>query len=258
MDPFIPERDGPMGKPAAPAAPKPQPKIKEPPPPKVKAESSGGASKLITIVLFAMCGLLLAMNLLQAGKLSNLQERFDDLSSKINSTDESLNQSGAALSIRIQKQADALKAQDDKINLHFSEIDKLWAARNKVNQGVSGVEKKVDDLARQLASYDAKIASGVQSAKDVEASMQAANAKLEGDLGTLRKDLLSLKLNIDALETQAAKTANLSNSVKQWQTTNNQRLANVEEAIRAIDSFRQHTNAELIKLRNAQGVTVPR
>src|SRR5690606_12569070 len=127
MEPFVPERDGRIGNPAGSAQTgKAQPQIKEPPPARQKAGRNGSSmSKTIVVLLFMISALLLVMTLLQRNSINSLQQQFDDLQAKIDSTDESLNQSGTTLSLRIQQQGETLKGHESKLSEHFSEIDKL-------------------------------------------------------------------------------------------------------------------------------------
>lgn len=261
MEPFVPERDGRIGKPSAGGAstPKAQADFQQQPKPTPPAKTEGGKSpsKLLVIALFAICALLLVMNLIQWSSIGSLQQQFDDLKAKIDSTDESLSHSGTTLSLRIQKQAEDIKSQENRVNEHFAEIDKLWAARKKINENIATVEASMASLDKKLGGYDQKISASTQAAKDAEASLKTTAAKLQGDLAALRKEVLDIKLSMDSVQSQGdkalAKATEVERSVKQWQARTDQRLAATEEAIRAIDSFRQQTNAELTRLRNSSG-----
>ena len=85
--------------------------------------------------------------------------------------------------------------------------------------------------------------------------MNATASKVQGDLASLRKEVLDLKLSVDTMQGDAAKAlakaSELERSLKQWQTRTDQRLASNEEAILAIDAFRRSVNTELLSLRAA-------
>lgn len=248
MEPFVPERDerisanrsnGPQ--------PKPQKKSREAtyePPKKTRAPNPLG--KLATIALAFAFLALLALFALQHQNLASLQAQFSALQSKIDTTDESLNQSGAALGLRLQKQEEMLKGQDSKIRTHFSEIDKLWAARKKINESLSELDGKLSSVDKKLAGFDKTIASTVNENKTLA-------TKLRGDVEALRREVLSIKLGIEGIEAQndkaLAKVATLDTELRNWRAQTDKRLASTEEAIRAIDAFRRSTNAELLKLR---------
>jgi chromosome segregation ATPase len=248
MEPFVPERDGRIGNPAGGAQTgKAQPQIKEPPPARQKAGRNGSSmSKTIVVLLFIISALLLVMTFLQRNSINSLQQQFDDLQAKIDSTDESLSQSGTTLSLRIQQQGETLKGHESKLSEHFSEIDKLWAARKKINTSIGGVETQLEVLEKQLGGFDKKISEGTQAAKQAETNLAA-----------LRKEVLALKLAMDNLESRSdnatAKVSEVERSIKQWQSKTDQRLASLEEAIRAIDSFRRQMNNDMLNLRNSQG-----
>jgi len=217
----------------------------------------GAGLKILVAILLVTSIALVGMNLMLVNSVATLQQQFDDLQGKIDSTDESLNQSGAALSVRLQQQGEALTAHEEKLATHFAEIDKLWAARKKVVDDMALVQKDAAALKSQVAAYDQKIAAGTVAAKDAEAAVKTATGKLDSDLANLRKEVLAIKLGMDELEGSArsalAKAGSVESSIVQWRSKTDQRLATTEQAIQAIDSFRRNMNSELLELKSSVG-----
>jgi len=217
----------------------------------------GAGLKILVAILLVTSIALVGMNLMLVNSVATLQQQFDDLQGKIDSTDESLNQSGAALSVRLQQQGETLTAHEEKLATHFAEIDKLWAARKKVVDDMALVQEDAAALKSQVAAYDQKIAAGTVAAKDAEAAVKAATGKLDSDLANLRKEVLAIKLGMDELEGSArsalAKAGSVESSIVQWRSKTDQRLATTEQAIQAIDSFRRNMNSELLELKSSVG-----
>jgi len=251
MEPFVPERDDSRNQPSGTSRPS-----RQAPPKGGSDKAKGGFSgKPLVLVLAVVSIVLLAAVIFQQTSLSSLQAQFDDLKSKIDTTDESLNQSGAALSIRIQNQAQKVKSQGERIDTNFSEIDKLWAARKKINQNISTVETSISSLEKELSGFDAKIAAGVKSAKQAEENLKTTASKMQGDLNSLRQEMLSIKLGLDGIETQAANAVAKATSLESAINKTNSRITENEEALRAIDSFRQYMSSEITALKSNQGST---
>lgn len=249
MEPFVPERDDSRSNTSGATRPSRKASTES-----LSETSKGGsAGKPLVLILSVVSVVLLAAVIFQQTSLTSLQTQFDDLKSKIDTTDESLNQSGAALSIRIQNQAQKVKAQGEQIDTNFSEIDKLWAARKKINQNISAVETQISSLEKELEGFDAKIAAGVKSAKQAEENLKSTAGKMQGDLNSLRQEMLSIKLGLDGIETQAANAVAKATSLESAINKTNARIASNEEALRAIDSFRQYMSGEVTALKNNQG-----
>ena len=101
FDPIVPERDERIGRgnsniPRQPT--KPRNSIPDAP----QSKGGGGALwKVLVLILVLGLGGLGYFFVQQTEHLDQLQSRFDDLEAKIVSTDESLNQSGTSLGIKL-------------------------------------------------------------------------------------------------------------------------------------------------------------
>lgn len=239
-EPFVPGRDERIGhrEPAEVGAQKPAFT-----PDAASAHGSNGSSgaglwKMLTVTLLlgmvGMGGVIYQQEQRQEQRQAHLRKQFDDLQYRISSTDESLSQSGATLSMKLREHEKELKK-------HFSEIDKLWAARNankkdidEAGSGRAELKKQITAVAGQAEKAEQDVAGAKQSALAVRAEME--------ELQTFSDTILS---RLDGME----------HSLKQWQIEMNGRVAGNEEAIRAIDSFRRQTNQEIQRLK--QRVVAP-
>ena len=87
-----------------------------------------GAWKLFIVTVFFGLIAVASIGWQQYQAFTELHKRFEILDSRLNNTDESVNQSGAAMQINIGKHSDQLKK-------HWSEIRKLWGVANDKNKG---------------------------------------------------------------------------------------------------------------------------
>lgn len=228
-EPFVPEKDERIGHSEQPKAPAGKPVYRETAPDKVKPPAGVGFlwKMLVLVLLLGIAGLGWLVFQQEQRQLI-LRQQFDDLQNRLSSTDESLSQSGAALSMKIKEHEQQLKE-------HFAEIDKLWAARNVNKKAIADLESADVSLKKQLSAVSdqaKKAESAVTSASQAALAVRAELEEVEGLAdGTLSR--------LEAME----------KALKQWQVEMNSRVAGNEEAIRAIDSFRRQTNGELQQLK---------
>lgn len=198
----------------------------------VKQLLQGGT---VNLMLWVVVLILMAMLWRQAGEVSSLRQQFDELSSLIQSTDESLSQSGTALSLKIREQGDTL----DK---HWSEIKKLWGVsydRNRkaieantklaeeASTAVTGLKKSISRLDAQLATVKDELQQTSTTAKNLGSSALATSVQLE------------------ELQAQVAELDDLSAKLKSVST----RVAGTEAALKALDTYRLQVNQQLNQLR---------
>ena len=171
-----------------------------------------------------------------------LQYRFDDLAAKIESTDESLSQSGAALSIK-------LVDQQKELAKHWSEIKKLW--------GVSNDRNKKAITALQQADQ-----AGTKKSVELTKKLSLLNGeqiKLTTMMGELGSDSLASVAKIDEIGVRVdqlnGSQQKMNQSVEQRRRALDNRLRSVEKAIESIDSFRRQTNQTLDSMRQAPSVS---
>ncbi len=228
-EPFVPGKDERIGhretpKPASPKATyAAAPQSGEP-----QSASVGVLWKMLVVILLLGIGGLGWLVYQQEQRQAALQGQFDDLQYRLSSTDESLSQSGATIGMKLQD-------HDKTLKKHFSEIDKLWAARNVNKKGIDTANKERESLKKQLASVGSQAKKAERNVASASQAALAVRAELE-EVETLSDATLS---RLDAME----------RSLKQWQIEMNKRVAGNEEAINAIDSFRRQTNREIQQIR---------
>jgi hypothetical protein len=193
------------------------------------------------LVLILICGLggLGYFFIEQTERLSQLQGRFDELEAKIVSTDESLNESGTALAVK-------LKDQGENLDKHWSEIKKLWGVSHDRNR------KKIETQEKTLAAQS-------KTVKNLQASMSARKKEITTLTGIVDKasqsmvtvvnSSLSAKLEINDLVGQSQQINDQVNSLeKSFESLKqnlNTRVADNEEAINAIDAYRLQVNRDI-------------
>ena len=193
------------------------------------------------LVLILICGLggLGYFFVEQTERLSQLQKRFDGLEAKIVSTDESLNESGTALAVK-------LKDQGETLDKHWSEIKKLWGVSHDRNR------KKIEAQEKTLAAQS-------KTVKSLQASMSARKKEITSLTGKVDKasqsvetvvnSSLATKLEMNDLVGQSQQVNDqvnsLEKSVAALKQDLNARVANNEEAINAIDAYRLQVNRDI-------------
>lgn len=225
-----------------------RPKREKPP---AKTRSSGGGAGvfwkfLLLVLLLGLAGLGYLFYE-QTQRFDVLQTRFNDLEAKIVSTDESLSQSGAALSIK-------LKEHQKSLDEHWSEIRKLWGVAYDKNR------KTIEDQGKTLASQE-KVVKGLQASmsarkKEIEALESKAD-KASKSAETAASSALAAKLEVNDMVSQVQDIADRLNRVekglKDSQQKTNGRIATNEEAIRAIDAYRLQINRDLQLIKQQLG-----
>lgn len=225
-----------------------RPKREKPP---AKPRSSGGSAGafwrfLLLVLLLGLAGLGYLFYA-QTQRFELLQARFNDLEAKIVSTDESLSQSGAALSIK-------LKEHQKSIDEQWSEIKKLWGVAYDKNR------KAIEDQGKSLASQD-KVIKGLQASMTArKKELESLDSKAENaskSAKTAASAALAAKLEVNDMVTQVQDIADRLNRVekglKDSQQNVNGRIATNEEAIRAIDAYRLQINRDLQLIKQQLG-----
>lgn len=190
------------------------------------AASSGMSGLWKFVVLATLLGLAIGAYLgwQQYQNFMLLQERFDILNSRLNNTDESVTQSGAAMQVSISKQGDELKK-------HWSEIKKLWGVANDKNKGK--IEKNIQDI-KFLASKRLELET-------------AANKDRVKVLG-ISENYLGLSADLEALTVSLSEQKTALNKLKLQLNQQQQQIQNNNEAVMSIDAFRRQTNQKILKL----------
>jgi len=221
INPIVAERDDMIGRSSS-SSKGESPLVKS----STKAVPEGMSAAWKFIVLTTFIGLMAAayVGWQQYQSFLLLQERFEILDSRLNNTDESVTQSGAAMQISISKQGDELKK-------HWSEIRKLWGVANDKNKG--SIEKNSKDIAFLAAK---RLEMETEAGKD--------RVKVQG----VTEDYLGLIADLESLNNTLNQYKNTLNKAQTSLTQQQRQLQNNSEAIKSVDGFRRQINQKLLKL----------
>ncbi len=219
-------------------------------------EGPSGASRwlsggVINIVLGVVLLATLVVVGLQAREVSSLRKQFDELDGLIKSTDESLNQSGTALSLKIKEQGDTL----DK---HWSEIKKLWGISYDRNRKDIATAQKTADNAGAVAKQAQATARQQQDAvEQVQKSLEQLDKQTKdvaASLNNLNSSTLATSLQLEEMEARVSgvegKAAGVDGLKKEIANLKS-RIADSESALKALDVYRSQVNQQLNQLRQA-------
>ena len=244
-EPFIASRD----EPTAPRADLPRQKKKAQ---TITAQPVAAPKKLGFIVLCFLVGLLsLSLAALsvfswrQSQSQLYLQQRFDDITRHLDSSDESLAQSGAALAIKLSQQEETLVK-------HWSEIKKLWGVANDRNKKSIKALELVDASANKARKKAQKAQTALQaSVKNMQAEIKkVSSASLVASAQTddFHAQLQNLGKQLKAFDSEAASLQKLIEKNRQAQS---RRLMEFEQAVKSMDAFRKQTNEKFSRLQAA-------
>ena len=227
IDPIVADRDDMIGR--SPSLKNDAAKTRD----ATKAESSGISPVWKIVILIAFCGCISItwFGWQQYQKFLVLQERFELLSSRLNNTDESVSQSGAAMQINISKQSEQLKK-------HWSEIRKLWGVANDKNK--SNIQKNSKDiafLATKRSEFEASL-------KKLRTAMDEDSKRIE----TVGENYFGLSADMEQVNESLANYLNALNTVDASLKSQQAQLQNNIEAINSMDGFRRLVNQKLLDL----------
>ena len=242
FDPIVPERDECIGRgnsnmPRQPT--KPRNSIPDSPQPK----GGGGALwKVLVLILVLGLGGLGYFFVQQTEHLDQLQSRFDDLEAKIVSTDESLNQSGTSLGIKLQN-------HDEVLDKHWAEIKKLWGIsydRNRKN--IEAQKKAVDAQAKSIKGLQASRAARKKEVASLIGKQDKSTKSLEAIVNASLAAKLELNDLVGQSQNAADKVNRFEKNLETLKQNLNSRVAENEEAINAIDAYRLQLNRTVQQL----------
>jgi len=183
--------------------------------------------------------------------LYEVQQRLDrsnDLLDMANKGVRDLEARLAATGTDVSKELQTLKEQQ---TANISEIDKLWRVAYRENRpAIQTIEKFLAEMtvARDKVTQDVAV---IRS--DVKNSLSAV-AQLKESVATGNDEA---RTTLSLVRGQVQDQAVQSEAQKRSIATINKQLKDVEQAINAIDRYRQQVNQQLIELRNTQNETMP-
>ena len=228
--PIVAERDGPISN-ASDGVKKEPYKAKKP-----ISEGQGISSTWKAVALISLLGLLVVswIGWQQYQAFTQLHERFEILDSRLNNTDESVNQSGAAMQINISKHSDQLKK-------HWSEIRKLWGVANDKNKA------KIASNAKDIAFLAAK-------RKELNEALDSLKLQLDKDRTSVEavgENFFGLSADMDKLNDTLGAYFKALEKVELSIGQQNSKIQNNLEAMASVDAFRRQVNQRILKLEQA-------
>lgn len=189
----------------------------------------------------------------QSLALAELLARFDELSAKINSTDQSLNQSGAAIAVK-------LNAQGAELDKHWAEIKKLWVLGNETNRkALTANKSSLDNLKNNLDDQKTSLDNLAKTVKQLDQATAALKTSFDVELkkiDTASSSALAASAHVDDIsgrvKAMSEKLNFLDKSVRESQASLSARVTENEQAIRSIDTFRRQMTQQMQEIRQRQ------
>jgi chromosome segregation ATPase len=142
----------------------------------------------------------------------------------------------------------------ERLDFNFSEIDKLWAARNATN-------RDVDDLTGRVANVETRSQENQTTIGETNVRLVESTNLAEGnrqDIAAVRTESERLAQRLDTLNGQVQNLQGVAQELVNLQATIstaedasggiNERLMRVEEAVEAIDAYRLQVNQAMQRL----------
>lgn len=208
--------------------------------PAVTRSSSGSSDKsfwvLISLILVACTASawLFVQTRALAAERDALAQRVEQIESKLSVTDESLSQSGAAMQ-------SVLREHSDELELHMSEIRKLWGVAYDRNRPA------IESLKTEQENMSARMNSFSNSLAQVDPIIQGYDG-MQSRLETISSQLLVQSATLDDLSARARTLSDRSNSIQSNVQSQEDAIQEHEEAIQAIDEYRLQINQRLLRL----------
>ena len=226
-NPIVPERDDNLGRGSNGSQSEPY----------KSRESVKSAENLPTtwkiVAALALLGMLVIswLGWQQYQQFVELQQRFEVLDSRLNNTDESVNQSGVAMQVNISKHSEQLKK-------HWSEIRKLWGIANDKNK--EKISKNIKDISF-LAAKRTELESSMKKLR-AQANKDRAAAESVGE------NFFGLSADMDKLSNSLDDYFLAVQNIKQSFAQQDKKIQSNNEAVKSIDAFRRQVNQKILNL----------
>ena len=166
--------------------------------------------------------------------LTRYEERIRDLEDRLSDTDQGMNQSAAAMSVKIKEL--------------YSEVDKLWASawrRNKAK--IADLEKGQEGLSGQLAALsetDKRYSAQLQALADDAKKLREVTGDLDRFVAAAKSNQALIERLGDDVNRATLELARLQ-----------KRMDTNEEWQASVDGFRKQVNQSLIRLQQNLGAS---
>ena len=142
----------------------------------------------------------------------------------------------------------------ERLDFNFSEIDKLWAARNATNNNVNELTGKVavlEDASQGHTETTETLAQLIsRNANQTQDALVELN-RVKTEVEQAVANITRLNTSMQSVQSVAQDMANIRASLNNGDSTLvglQDRMANVEEAVESIDAYRLQVNQTIIRL----------
>lgn len=215
---------------------------------------------LLLLALSLVCGYFYFMALQQKTLNDQLQNRLATVESQLGMTTETQTHSSQTLGEKI-------KSIDEKSKLNEDEIKKLWAITNDKNKKIldahtmqiseqdkslTAIQSSLSEIRKSLALVEK--ASGEANRLGVGAEKSASDAAaaivdMRSAVGALQQRLAQGDPLVREASQQAAMAQEQSDRLQSKLESIDKRVADHDESLKSIDSFRRSVNSDLGRLK---------
>lgn len=142
----------------------------------------------------------------------------------------------------------------ERVDFNFSEIDKLWAARNTTNRSVTDltgrvalVETRSQENLTAVEETNVRLVQSTNLAEDARRDVASVRTETQ----QLAQQLNTLSGQVQTLQGVAQDLVNLRAEISTAENTSgglSDRIIRVEEAVEAIDAYRMQMNQTVFRL----------
>ncbi len=144
----------------------------------------------------------------------------------------------------------------ERLDFNFSEIDKLWAARNSTNNNVNELTGKLavlEDASQGHTETTETLAQLIsRNANQTQDALVELN-RVKTEVEQAVANITRLNASMQSVQSVAQDMANIRASLNNGDSTLvglQDRMANVEEAVESIDAYRLQVNQTIIRLQD--------
>ncbi len=207
---------------------------------------------LLLALLASAAGYFLFQQLqLSNQAIAQAEQRITSLEGKLSSSDENMLQSSDAIRAKI-------KAMSNTMDQHFSQIDKLWAARNALVKTTKASSGQLSTQGKNIKTLQADVKAKLAALQSTMASAKNNTIKLKN----LSDQSLSLSVSLDALQqsvderqAQMRKFTDSDNQLRSEQTKLAAQLKDLSGWIDSFNGYRKQVNKRLSALEQSSAPT---
>lgn len=141
-----------------------------------------------------------------------------------------------------------LQDMQEKMGENFKQIDLLWGHVYRTNK--PNITKNTNAIARTQKDLDREVKPLTESVSRVEANFQTLSGKMTRVQQNLQDDSEEINTQVALVRGQVENQAAVVAANRRNATALTKQLAEVQEAIDVIDTYRRQVNQDFVELRN--------